>query len=104
MRRSFLGFLVCVIAAWTAAAQERPVAFLNARIIPIIGQPIEQGVIIVQNGKITAVGDARAARLSSDVTIVDLAGKVIMPGLVDTHSHIGGPAGALTFCTVPLAV
>jgi imidazolonepropionase-like amidohydrolase len=67
---------------------------LNARIIPIVGQPIEQGVIIVQNGKITAVGDARAVRLSSDVTIVDLAGKVIMPGLVDTHSHIGGPAGA----------
>jgi len=94
MKGSFLGFLVCVTAVCSIGAQEKPVAFVNARIIPIVGQPIEQGVIIVQNGKITAVGDARAVRLSSDVTIVDLAGKVIMPGLVDTHSHIGGPAGA----------
>jgi imidazolonepropionase-like amidohydrolase len=94
MRRSFLGFLVCVTAFGSSAAQDKPVAFVNARIIPIVGQPIEQGVIIIQNGRITAVGDARAVRLSSDVTIVDLAGKVIMPGLVDTHSHVGGPAGA----------
>jgi imidazolonepropionase-like amidohydrolase len=47
--------------------QEKPTAFINARIIPIVGQPIEQGILLVQNGKITAVGDARTVRLSSDV-------------------------------------
>ena len=76
------------------AAQEKPVAYINAKIIPIVGSPIEQGILLVQNGKITAVGDARTVRLSSDVTIIDLKGKVIMPGIVDSHSHIGGPAGA----------
>jgi imidazolonepropionase-like amidohydrolase len=76
------------------AAQEKPTAFINAQIIPIVGQPIEQGILLVQNGKITAVGDARTVRLSSDVQIVDLKGKVIMPGLVDTHSHIGEGSGA----------
>jgi imidazolonepropionase-like amidohydrolase len=75
-------------------AQERPTAFINARIIPIVGQPIEQGILLVQNGKITAVGDARTVRLASNVQIVDLKGKVIMPGLVDTHSHIGDGSGA----------
>ncbi len=75
-------------------AQEKPTAFINARIIPITGQPIEQGILLVQNGRITAVGDARTVRLSSDVVQVDLQGKVIMPGLVDSHSHIGEPAGA----------
>jgi len=74
--------------------QEKPVAFINARIIPIVGAPIEQGILLVQNGKISAVGDARVVRLSSDVTIVDLKGKVVMPGLVDSHSHVGEPAGA----------
>ena len=74
--------------------QEKPVAYINARIIPIIGAPIEQGILIVQNGKITAVGDARIVRLSSDVQIIDLKGKTIMPGLVDTHSHIGEGSGA----------
>ena len=69
-------------------------AYINAKIIPIVGMPIEQGILLVQNGKITAVGDARTVRLSSDVTIIDLKGRVIMPGLVDSHSHIGGGSGA----------
>ena len=94
MKRLLLLILVCLSMALQGISQAKPVAFINARIIPIIGQPIEQGILLVQNGKITAVGDARTVRLSSDVVIVDLAGKTIMPGLVDTHSHIGGPAGA----------
>ncbi|NOT48817.1 MAG: amidohydrolase family protein [Acidobacteria bacterium] len=86
---AFVTILVCTISG-----QQRPIAFINARIIPIVGTPIEQGVLIVQNGKITAIGDARTVRLSSEVQMVDLAGKILMPGLVDSHSHIGGPAGA----------
>ena len=88
--RSLAAMLVLSVAAF---AQERPTAFINARLIPIVGQPIENGILLVQNGKIVAVGDARTVRLSSDVVTVDLAGKVIMPGLVDTHSHIGGGSG-----------
>lgn len=91
-------FIICllVVFSMTASAfgQSRSIAFTNARIIPIVGAPIENGILLVQNGKIVAVGDARTVRLSSDVQIVDLAGKTIMPGLVDTHSHIGEPAGA----------
>ena len=84
-------FLLCFNRA---EAQEKPTAFINAKIIPIVGQPIEQGILLVQNGKITAVGDARTVRLSSDVQIIDLQGKLIMPGLVDTHSHVGEGSGA----------
>lgn len=94
MKKTTILMVLVVFSAIIAAAQDRPTAFINARIIPISGPAIEQGIILVQNGKISAVGDARTVRLSSDVTIVDVAGKVIMPGLVDTHSHIGGAAGA----------
>ena len=76
------------------SAQETPIAFTGARIIPIVGDPIEHGFLLVRHGKIIAVGDARTVRLSSDVQIVDVSGKVIMPGLIDSHSHIGGGAGA----------
>lgn len=86
--------LLSGFASFAVYAQEKPIAFVNARIIPIVGAPIEQGILLVQNGKITAVGDARTVRLSSEVTIIDVAGKVIMPGLVDSHSHIGNGAGA----------
>ena len=94
MKRILLCALAALLCAASLSAQERPTAFINARIIPISGPPIEQGILLVQNGKITAVGDARTVRLSSDVVTVDMAGKTIMPGLIDTHSHIGGPAGA----------
>ena len=87
-------FLAALCFFVSVAAQEKPMAFTNARIIPIVGQPIEQGVLIIQNGKITAVGDARTVRISADVQQIDAQGKTIMPGLVDSHSHIGEPAGA----------
>ena len=95
MLRNILVLIVfAMILSCMVFGQQRPVAFINARIIPIVGTPIEQGVVIIQNGKITAIGDARTVRISSDVQTIDLTGKVIMPGLVDSHSHIGGPAGA----------
>ena len=94
MKRILLSSLVALVFSASIAAQERATAFTNARIIPISGSPIEQGILLIQNGKITAVGDARTVRLSSNVVTVDMAGKTLMPGLIDTHSHIGGPAGA----------
>ena len=85
---------ISLFAVGLLSGQERPTAFINAKIIPIVGQPIEQGILLVQNGRITAVGNAQTVRLSSNVITVDLSGKVIMPGLIDSHSHIGEGAGA----------
>jgi len=81
------------LSVWSTFGQDKPMAYINARIIPIVGPPIEQGILLVQNGKIKAVGDARTVRLPAGVQTVDLAGKVIMPGLVDSHSHVGGGSG-----------
>lgn len=91
--------LLCVLLSTVSLcvfsfAQDKPIAFINAKIIPIVGAPIEQGIIIIQNGKITAVGDARTVRLTADLQKIDVQGKVIMPGLIDTHSHIGDGSGA----------
>jgi imidazolonepropionase-like amidohydrolase len=94
MKKHIFGLFFVFLFACSICGQEKPVAFINARIIPIVGQTIEQGVLIVQNGKITAVGDARTVRLSSNVEIIDMQGKTIMPGLVDSHSHIGEGTGA----------
>lgn len=74
-------------------AQEKPIAFKAALIYPIIGKPIPNGVLLVQHGKIIAVGGPDLA-LPAGTEIRDLPGKIIMPGLVDSHSHLGGPDGA----------
>lgn len=76
-----------------AAAQSTTVAFTNARVIPVSGAEIERGTLVVRDGKVVAVGAAGQVQVPSGARVVDLTGKVVMPGLVDTHSHIGGGSG-----------
>jgi imidazolonepropionase-like amidohydrolase len=95
MRYRLPGFGVLLATlTLSAPAQEKPVAFTGAQIIPVTGAPIENGLLLVQHGKILAVGEAATIRLSGEVELIDVTGKVIMPGLVDSHSHIGGGSGA----------
>jgi imidazolonepropionase-like amidohydrolase len=89
-----LPLLACLLLAALAQAQEKPLAITGARIIPISGPDIANGVLLIREGKIIAIGDAQAVTLPEDATTIDAKGKVVMPGLVDTHSHIGGIGGA----------
>jgi imidazolonepropionase-like amidohydrolase len=95
LRARFLFFL-CFGAACClvprVSAQETPLALTGAQIITISGETIEQGVLVVQRGKIVAIGP-RGTAIPEGATTRDVTGKVVMPGLVDTHSHIGSPAG-----------
>ncbi len=100
VRRLLLSTLTPVLAlallhaAEPAHAQDTPIAFTNARVIPIDAPEIDTGVIVVHKGRITAVGPAASTAIPADAKRIDCVGKVIMPGIVDTHSHLGGIAGA----------
>ncbi|MEP6944659.1 MAG: amidohydrolase family protein [Acidobacteriota bacterium] len=93
MKKFVLSVFTVALCFAAVSAQDKPVAYINARVIPIVGQPIEQGTLIVQNGKIIAVGDSSSVRPPAGATIVDAKGKVLMPGLIDSHSHIGEGSG-----------
>ena len=84
--------LSCLCAP--AFSQERAQVFTGATIIPVSGPEIRDGALVVHRGKIVAVGPRATVRAPRGAQTVDAAGKVIMPGLVDSHSHIGGGAGA----------
>jgi len=88
--RSSLRFILLLVGIGlpTAAAQDKPIAFTGATIIPIAGSPIENGALVVHQGKITAVGVSSAVSIPAHAQRIDMTGKVIIPGLVDTHSHI----------------
>lgn len=102
--RSLLSLAVACAAAGApligggrASAQhdpEKPQAYVGARIIPIAGPVIENGVLVTRQGKIVAVGAKAAVRIPQGALVHDLSGKTLMPGLVDTHSHVGGGSGA----------
>jgi len=70
-----------------AAAQSTPVALVGARIHTAAGPAIENGTIVFQDGVITALGADLPP--PGDAEVVDLSGMVVMPGMLDNHSHIG---------------
>lgn len=85
--------LLCAIAPGINAQGERTQVFSGAQIIPVHGSPIQNGVLVVSQGKIVAVGPKATITIPADAQVIDVTGKVIMPGLVDTHSHVGGGSG-----------
>jgi imidazolonepropionase-like amidohydrolase len=85
--------LLCLTPA-LLAADEEPLAFVGARIVPIAGPEIESGVLVVRGGVILHVGAADTTPIPAGAKVRDVSGRVILPGLVDTHSHVGGPEGA----------
>jgi imidazolonepropionase-like amidohydrolase len=87
-----LGLLMGLISI-SSFAQTVPTAYTGAKLLPIHGDPIENGVLVIQNGKILAVGSAETTTIPTHAIKIDLTGKILMPGLVDSHSHIGGWPG-----------
>lgn len=94
MRRFLASLAALVLAVPVAgAAQERAIVLQGARILPVSGPEIPSGVLVVQGGRIVAVGRAGAIRAPAGAEMRDVRGKVLIPGLVDTHSHIGDGDG-----------
>ena len=83
-----------LLAAAAPSAQQRSQAFSGARLITMAGADIPDGVLVLRDGKVVAAGPRGSVAIPSGAEITDAKGKVIMPGLIDTHSHIGGGAGA----------
>ena len=96
VRRSMFVVLIVgglLIAILNAGAQEaathETLVVRGAKIYPISGSPIERGVLVVTNGKIVAVGADGKVKVPERAKVVDATGKVLMPGIVDSHSHVG---------------
>ena len=76
-----------VMAACTSS--ETVVAFEGARVIIGDGSaPIEDAVFLVESGSLTAVGPRTAVNIPRGATRVDLAGKTVMPAIVNAHVHL----------------
>jgi hypothetical protein len=66
-------------------------AFVGARIFDGTGAPvIEDGIVVVRDGRITAVGPAAEVAVPPDAAVVELEGRWLVPGLVNAHAHVNG--------------
>lgn len=80
--------LLCVSFASPVSAAKTS-AFTGATIHTATGQTFKPGTLVVQDGKIVDVGPADQVAVPDDAERIDVAGKTIIPGLVDSHSHLG---------------
>ena len=68
---------------------ESTILLKNAKIITMNGyEVIEKGDILIKNNRIVDVKDGDIQIENEDITVMDLSGKVIMPGYIDTHAHM----------------
>jgi enamidase len=114
MRAIFSGLLLSVAAI--AAAQPSPrarignavrpyvtidtttLALTHGRVIDGTGAaPRTDQTIVVENGRITAIGDASQVRAPANAQVLDLTGKSVIPGLVMVHEHLFYPTGPGTY-------
>ncbi|MER6510429.1 amidohydrolase [Nonomuraea sp. NPDC001636] len=62
-------------------------AIINGYVVPVDGDPIEGGTVLVGDGKILAVG--RDVTIPDSATVVDAGGGWVLPGFVEAHGHLG---------------
>jgi len=74
-------------------APDGAIAFTGARIITASGDTIENGTVVVEGNRITAVG--RGVSIPAGAKPIDARGKTIMPGIVDVHAHVGGESDGI---------
>ncbi len=76
--------------AGAATAPGEATVFEGARLIPGDGSaPVEDAVFVVEDGRFAAVGRRGAVEVPAGAARVDLAGKTVMPAIVDAHKHFG---------------
>jgi imidazolonepropionase-like amidohydrolase len=58
-------------------------------VVPVDGDPIDGGTVLVEDGKIVAVGAEADIDVPEDAELVDASGSWVLPGFIDAHAHLG---------------
>jgi imidazolonepropionase-like amidohydrolase len=65
------------------------VAIVGGRVVPIVGPDIPGGTVLIENGRIVAVGAGDAVAVPDGAQVVDAAGSWVLPGFIEAHGHVG---------------
>lgn len=98
MKLNILLFFILVLIMWGCKNAGRVnsefTAFTGARIIDGNGaQPIEDGVLLVQDGRVAAIGTKGDVKIPEGTAVRNVSGKTIMPGIINAHGHVGNTKG-----------
>lgn len=83
MRR--FAWALCLCAMTVASSGAQTILIRNATVMTVTKGTIQNGSVLIENGKVAAIGKEVAA--PADATVVDASGKYLTPGIIDCHSH-----------------
>ena len=86
--RRWIAPLMLLTVAPTAASAETVIVTADRMVDVLAGKVVEHPAVTIVDGRITGIADARTIRFGSDAKHIDLAGKTILPGLIDMHVHL----------------
>jgi imidazolonepropionase-like amidohydrolase len=73
----------------SAASASKTIALSGGKLLTITHGVIENGVLVMAGGKITAVGDQGHVQIPKNAQVVDVKGMTVYPGLIDSETHLG---------------
>jgi imidazolonepropionase-like amidohydrolase len=83
-------FAIAMIGCGTLAfAQQQPVALQGGKLLTISHGVIENGVLVMENGKIGAIGATSLVKIPKNAKVIDVTGMTIYPGLIDSETSLG---------------
>ncbi|MGI9100837.1 MAG: amidohydrolase family protein [Terriglobales bacterium] len=99
MKNAFV-ILAFVLASTLALAQQpsraqqtktetQTIVIKGGKLLTITHGTIENGVVVMENGKITAVGPASSTKVPANARVIDATGMTVYPGLIDSESRLG---------------
>ena len=94
MRRTVVGrwpFVVGQILLLTTFlfSQAKPVALKGGKVLTISHGTIDNGILVMKDGKIAALGAAGSVNVPADAEVIDVTGMTVYPGLIDSESQLG---------------
>jgi imidazolonepropionase-like amidohydrolase len=66
----------------------KSVAITGGRVVPVAGEPVDGGTILVSGGRIAALGGPDLA-VPDGTTVIDASGSWVLPGFIEAHGHVG---------------
>ena len=95
-------FVMLLIVSVSLAVNlfSQDLALKGGTVLTITQGVIPNGTVLIQNGKITAIGEE--ITIPPGVRVIDCIGKFVMPGIIDSHTHIALSSGDINEATDPV--
>jgi len=84
-----MAILVWIFFATPASSQNKPVVLKGGKLLTVSHGTIDNGILVIENGKIAAIGKSGAVRIPAGAQVIDVSGMTVFPGMIDSETNLG---------------